>query len=136
MHQYRCVLTSVFMLLLCTGSARPDESDAQKNNVGSTSTSKSLVDPGVFERYLEKDHPQTFMQYGALAIWGPIQKLREETALHAVKLPKCGRVLWSELATKESSIDKWVVYADCETGLRVYKDWDGRTWSRKLSAWN
>lgn len=92
---------------------------------------RHLIDDGVFEHYTRDQHPKTFAAYGDLVILGPVQLLREEVAIHAARQRDCGKVLWSEFSTNKSRPNKWVVFADCESGMRYYLDWDGGITSEK-----
>lgn len=100
------------------------------------SVAQAPIDEGVYKHYTRKGHPKAFAILGELVVLGPIQRLRKEAATYAASQPGCGKVMWSELSQDETTSTKWVVYADCQNGMRYYVDWDGRKWSKKNPPWN
>lgn len=78
--------------------------------------------PEVFQPYRLKDHPRTFVYFGADQVLGPIQRLRQNGAIAVAKRGDCDKVELSEFSTNQSSHGRYVVFVDCANGSRFYVD--------------
>lgn len=99
------VLTGV----ACQPSAPPD--------TGFRATPVSIA-PDVFETYGPAQYRQSYAKWGAEAVQGSIQQLREASAQAVALRQECDAVMLSDLSDRTAPPDAPEVFVDCENGSR------------------
>lgn len=106
------------VLSACGGQDDSEKRQPTGPTLGALRTEPVEVAADISQPYDASDYPKSFAKWGATAMRGEIQQLREDAAKTVALRPECDSVMFSELSDRTSPPEPPEVFVDCTNGNR------------------